>query len=443
MLLCLHEESRGRDRARLCQGHRADDGRGAAFERRPDARDDGDLQRVVRPRADAGARRDGPGRRREAPALDRLDPHGARPGRARARLHEVGRPAGVGRGGARGAAARRRRSRRRRRAAPVYVNLDAALQEATLGRAAAAAGRRALRAAGGRSQPDGAALADAARLLDAREAPVILMGRVSRSEADGGARRAGRATAGARSSPTSRSPPRFRPTIRCTRRRRARSSRPRHRGAARGRRRARARLGRPRRHADAGVRQRDAVAVRSDQRLARCATRIAAGAWTTRACRRPTSTWCASPMPSSRDLPLRSDRDAADARAGRDAASPPRAPAPHAVARTSASGPTPATTHDARGARRRRRRESPGGVDVCITRVPLGWHGAYRHFRHPLDYLGLEGGGGVGAGPGLTVGAALALKGSGRIPRRDHRRRRLPDGRDRAVDRGALPRCRA
>ena len=55
-------------------------------------------------------------------------------------------------------------------------------------------------------------------------------------------------------------------------------------------------------------------------------------------------------------------------------------------------------------------------VDVCITRVPLGWNGAYRHFRHPLDYIGSEGGGGVGAGLGITVGAALALKGSGRLP---------------------------
>jgi thiamine pyrophosphate-dependent acetolactate synthase large subunit-like protein len=55
------------------------------------------------------------------------------------------------------------------------------------------------------------------------------------------------------------------------------------------------------------------------------------------------------------------------------------------------------------------------GMDVCIAKLPLGWHGSYRHFRHPLDYLGSDGGGGVGAGPGLTVGAALALKGSGRM----------------------------
>jgi thiamine pyrophosphate-dependent acetolactate synthase large subunit-like protein len=57
-----------------------------------------------------------------------------------------------------------------------------------------------------------------------------------------------------------------------------------------------------------------------------------------------------------------------------------------------------------------------GGLDLCMTRLPLGWYGAYRHFRHPLDYIGSEGGGGVGAGPGITVGAALALKGSGRLP---------------------------
>jgi thiamine pyrophosphate-dependent acetolactate synthase large subunit-like protein len=55
------------------------------------------------------------------------------------------------------------------------------------------------------------------------------------------------------------------------------------------------------------------------------------------------------------------------------------------------------------------------GIDTCISRLPLGWHGAYSHFRHPLDYIGFDGGAGVGAGPGITVGAALALKGTGRM----------------------------
>ncbi|HWH81640.1 MAG TPA: thiamine pyrophosphate-binding protein [Burkholderiaceae bacterium] len=55
-------------------------------------------------------------------------------------------------------------------------------------------------------------------------------------------------------------------------------------------------------------------------------------------------------------------------------------------------------------------------LEICLTRLPLGWNGAYRHFRHPMDYLGHEGGGGVGAGLGITLGAALALKGSARLP---------------------------
>ena len=56
------------------------------------------------------------------------------------------------------------------------------------------------------------------------------------------------------------------------------------------------------------------------------------------------------------------------------------------------------------------------GKEFCLTRLPLGWNGAYAQFRHPLSYIGYDGGAGVGSGPGITVGAALALKGSGRLP---------------------------
>ena len=56
-----------------------------------------------------------------------------------------------------------------------------------------------------------------------------------------------------------------------------------------------------------------------------------------------------------------------------------------------------------------------GKQDVSLARLPIGWNGSFRHFRHPLDHLGADGGGGVGAGPGLTVGTALALKDSGRM----------------------------
>jgi thiamine pyrophosphate-dependent acetolactate synthase large subunit-like protein len=57
-----------------------------------------------------------------------------------------------------------------------------------------------------------------------------------------------------------------------------------------------------------------------------------------------------------------------------------------------------------------------GERDVTLTHLPLSWNGATWPFRHPLDYIGSEGGGGIGGGPGVSVGAALALKGSGRLP---------------------------
>jgi thiamine pyrophosphate-dependent acetolactate synthase large subunit-like protein len=53
--------------------------------------------------------------------------------------------------------------------------------------------------------------------------------------------------------------------------------------------------------------------------------------------------------------------------------------------------------------------------DICLARLPLGWNGGYRDFSHPLDYLGYDGGGGIGSGPGMCVGAALALQGTSRI----------------------------
>jgi thiamine pyrophosphate-dependent acetolactate synthase large subunit-like protein len=59
--------------------------------------------------------------------------------------------------------------------------------------------------------------------------------------------------------------------------------------------------------------------------------------------------------------------------------------------------------------------ELTAGMEVSLSKLPLGGNGAYRHFRHPLDYLGADGGGGVGAGPGCTVGAALALRGTNRM----------------------------
>ena len=55
------------------------------------------------------------------------------------------------------------------------------------------------------------------------------------------------------------------------------------------------------------------------------------------------------------------------------------------------------------------------GDDVTFASLCRGWPHQVWPFRHPLDYLGKDGGGGVGSGPGLTVGAALALKDTDRI----------------------------
>ncbi len=61
-------------------------------------------------------------------------------------------------------------------------------------------------------------------------------------------------------------------------------------------------------------------------------------------------------------------------------------------------------------------RRAAGARAVSLLHLPLSWNGAVWPFRHPLDFLGSDGGGGIGGGPGIAVGAALALRGSGRLP---------------------------
>ena len=83
------------------------------------------------------------------------------------------------------------------------------------------------------------------------------------------------------------------------------------------------------------------------------------------------------------------------------------------------------------------------------VRLPLGWPGKFCRFEHPQDYIGFDGGGGIGSGPGNggRRRARAARPGFRSASRRGARRRRLPDGRDRALDRrplsraGADPRC--
>ena len=49
-------------------------------------------------------------------------------------------------------------------------------------------------------------------------------------------------------------------------------------------------------------------------------------------------------------------------------------------------------------------------------RLPLGWPGEFCRFADPQDYIGFDGGGGIGSGPGMAIGAALALRGGDRLP---------------------------
>ena len=61
-------------------------------------------------------------------------------------------------------------------------------------------------------------------------------------------------------------------------------------------------------------------------------------------------------------------------------------------------------------------RRAVGEEKVCLMRLPLSWSGEMWDFRHPLDFLGYDGGGGIGSGPGMAIGSALALKGTDRLP---------------------------
>ena len=92
---------------------------------------------------------------------------------------------------------------------------------------------------------------------------------------------------------------------------------------------------------------------------------------------------------------------------------------PAGAKRTAASADAPIPRHSGRisiGMVAEGLQHALHGDDVCLLHLPLGWAGEMWHFRHPLDFVGSDGGGGIGSGPGLTVGGAIALKGSTRLP---------------------------
>ncbi|NNF24906.1 MAG: thiamine pyrophosphate-binding protein [Rhodobacteraceae bacterium] len=56
-----------------------------------------------------------------------------------------------------------------------------------------------------------------------------------------------------------------------------------------------------------------------------------------------------------------------------------------------------------------------GDTPMSFPALSRSWPHDIWPQRAPLDFLGKDGGGGVGSGPGIAVGAALALRGSGRL----------------------------
>ena len=55
-----------------------------------------------------------------------------------------------------------------------------------------------------------------------------------------------------------------------------------------------------------------------------------------------------------------------------------------------------------------------GSRKFSMAHTTIGWAGDVYAFRDPLDFLGHDGGAGLAAGPGITVGVSLAMKDSDR-----------------------------
>jgi len=60
-------------------------------------------------------------------------------------------------------------------------------------------------------------------------------------------------------------------------------------------------------------------------------------------------------------------------------------------------------------------RKALGERKACLLSTTIAWSEDWWPLEHPLDYVGGAGGGGLAAGPGISVGGALALKDSDRM----------------------------
>jgi thiamine pyrophosphate-dependent acetolactate synthase large subunit-like protein len=114
------------------------------------------------------------------------------------------------------------------------------------------------------------------------------------------------------------------------------------------------------------------------------------------------------------DLPIEADPDALVAQLDARLSGPPREPwafsLPPAPEPEPLAGPG-VTIGELAGALSR----ALAGRPACLVRLPLSWDGADLALSGPLDYLGQDGGAGLGSGPGMAVGAALALAGEERL----------------------------
>jgi thiamine pyrophosphate-dependent acetolactate synthase large subunit-like protein len=98
--------------------------------------------------------------------------------------------------------------------------------------------------------------------------------------------------------------------------------------------------------------------------------------------------------------------------AGPERAAWPAAPAPAAISEQALDVEPPAVSLRRLAAALS---DALGEGPTCLVRLPLGWDGADLAVDHPLDYLGQDGGAGLASGPGMVVGAALALAGGDRL----------------------------